>query len=80
MQRSVPERIRGVVADVFGVKVDSLVDGSSPDTIPEWDSLGHINLVLALESEFDVSLGPEDALDMLSVGLIGRVLAEKGVV
>lgn len=80
MQRSVPERIRGVVADVFGVEIGSLSDKSSPDTITEWDSLGHINLVLALESEFDVSLSPEDALDMLSLALIARVLTDKGVV
>lgn len=79
MQRSITDRVRGVVSDVFGVELDSIGDGSSPDTIDAWDSLGHITLVLALESEFDVSLSPEDALDMLSVALIQRILAEKGL-
>ena len=73
------DRIHRIVSDVFGVPVEELSDDSSPDTIPDWDSQAHINLVLSLEVEFGVSLSPEDAMEMLSVRLIRLILAERGV-
>jgi acyl carrier protein len=79
MPQPVADRIRGVVADVFGVPSASLTDASSPDTIDGWDSLGHVNLVLALESEFAVSISPEDAIAMVSIGRIQQVLTEKQI-
>lgn len=68
-----------LIADVLGVPAESVTDDVSADTTPEWTSLAHINLVLALEAEYGISLTPEDALDMLSVKLIRMILAERGV-
>ena len=79
MPQLVADRIRGVVADVFGVPTASLTDASGPDTVEGWDSLGHVNLVLALESEFAVSISPEDSIAMVSIGRIQQLLAEKQV-
>ena len=73
------ERVRKVVSQVFGLAADSITDDSSVDTIEKWDSLSHINLILALEGEFGVSLTPEDVMEMLSVKLIRMILAERGV-
>lgn len=72
-------RINQIVADVFGVSVESLDDTSSPDSIMSWESSSHINLVLSLEVEFNVELSPEDAMEMLSLGRIRAVLADHGV-
>jgi acyl carrier protein len=71
------DRIFRVVSDVLGVPIEKVNDDSSPDTIQAWDSLSHINLILALEAEFAISLSPDDVLEMLSVGLIRTILAEK---
>ena len=71
------DRIFRVVSDVLGVPVEKVTYDSSPDTISAWDSLSHINLILALEAEFAISLSPDDVLEMLSVGLIRTILAEK---
>ena len=70
------DRIFRVVSDVLGVPIEKVNDESSPDTIQAWDSLSHINLILALEAEFAISLSPDDVLEMLSVGLIRTILAE----
>ena len=72
------DRLYRVISDVFGVLVGQLTEETSPDTIPNWDSLTHINLLLALEAEFQVSLSPEDAMEMLSVRLIRMILTEHG--
>jgi len=71
------ERLNRVVSDTLGVHIDSITDESAPDNIEKWDSLSHINLVMAIESEFNIRLTPEDTLDMLSVKLIRIILEEK---
>jgi len=61
----------------MGVPLEEINDNSSPDSIEAWESLSHINLILALESEFSVSLDPEDVMEMQSVSLIRTILDEK---
>lgn len=36
------------------------------NSIPEWDSIGHMQLVAALEEAFDIMLEMDDILDMSS--------------
>ena len=71
-------RVARVIADVLGVPAASLTRDSSPDTLPQWDSLSHLNLVVALESEFGVTLTDDDVMEMLSVSLIEVILTERG--
>lgn len=79
MTPATEDRLYRVVSEVFGLPIEEVNDDSSPDTIPNWDSLSHLNLILALEAEFEVSLSPEDVMEMLSVRLIQIILAEHGV-
>lgn len=73
------EQIYQIVSDVFGVPLETITPASSSDTIETWDSMSHINLILAIESEFTISLSPDEAMDMLTVGLIETILSERGV-
>jgi acyl carrier protein len=73
------DRLYRTLADVFGTHPDTLSDTSSPDTVSAWDSLNHLNLVMALESEFAIRLSPDDAVDMRNIGLIRTILREQGV-
>ena len=70
------EKVFHVVSQVFGVQIDELSEDSSPDTIQAWDSLKHMNLVLALEEEFGVRFSDEKIMQMLSVGLITEAVQE----
>jgi acyl carrier protein len=69
--------VRHIVADLFSIPVEKVTIESSPDTIEVWDSLQHLNLVLALEQEFDVQLTPEEIELLLCVQDIVALLAEK---
>jgi acyl carrier protein len=71
------DRVRRIVADVFEVPLDQVHPDSSPDTISTWDSLRHLNMVLALEQEFGVDFRPEEIEQLLSVELIAALLEEK---
>ena len=46
------DRIRQVIAQTFGLELAAVTESASQQTLDAWDSLGHINLVLALEIEF----------------------------
>jgi len=72
-------RVEDVIADVFGVDRDAVNDTASPATIDGWDSMGHLNLVCALEARFDVSIDIADAMDMVNVPRIKQVLLGYGV-
>jgi acyl carrier protein len=70
------DNLRAVLAGVLRVPVESIGPESSMDNIESWDSLQHMNLVLALEEEFGVSIPDEDAANVTSYRLIKLVLEE----
>ena len=68
-------QVKAIMADIFTVDASSLNGQSSMDNVESWDSLGQINLIAALEEEFDVIFDVEefermtclaDVLDALS--------------
>jgi citrate synthase len=68
-----------VVSRVFGVDESIITDGTSNSTLAQWDSMGHMLLVLELESTYGLQLSPETALNLTSVGSIKQHLNECGV-
>jgi acyl carrier protein len=71
--------LKRTLGEVLGVSEASIDDETSMDTVENWDSLKHLNLVLAIEEKFDVSLTEEQSMEILSYPLIKAVLAEHGV-
>lgn len=71
------ERVRIIVAGVLGLPAGEVRPDSSPDTLPVWDSLQHMNLVLALEREFGLQFTPEEIEELLSVELAAALVEEK---
>lgn len=70
------DRILGVVSAILRVPRDTLTTASSPDTLDHWDSLRHLQLVLALEEEFGLQFRGEEIDAMQSVGGIISILRE----
>lgn len=70
-----PEQL---VAQVFGLLPDEINDATGPGTLEDWDSLGHLNLVLEIEQVYGVALSTDDALAISDVASMKRVLAERG--
>ena len=67
-----------LIAKVFGVPLTDVVPSTSPETIEEWDSLAHMNLVLELEAAYGIALSSDDALDTKDVASLKRVLNDRG--
>lgn len=62
------ESVFSVFAEVFGVSVADLTTTSTREAFEDWDSLGHIRLVSALEAKFGLSLTVQQIESLQSVG------------
>ena len=67
-------RIKKIMSVVFEVPDKEINDKSSPETIETWDSLKHMNLVVALEEEFDIEFNDEEILMLDSFINIKKLL------
>ncbi|HEX3727110.1 MAG TPA: acyl carrier protein [Pirellulales bacterium] len=79
MPENVEERTRQVVAEVLGLSPAEVTLATSHESVENWDSLNLLNILMAIEGEFDVSISPEEAAQFVSVGQIVNVLRTKGV-
>jgi len=77
--RALTDRVRQIAADIFSVPVDGLTAESSPEAIASWDSLNHLNLVLALEQEWGIQFSPEEMEELLSIAKIVSVVSAKSL-
>jgi len=73
----IESKVRGVLADVFGLDAAEIGSDTSADTIEAWDSLQHLTVVLALEEEFDIQFTDEETVAVVSFDLIAATVAEK---
>jgi acyl carrier protein len=77
MNPAIFERVREIAADVLQVRRGALSADSSPETVDTWDSVHHLNLVLALEESFEFQFSPEEMDRMKTVGQIAGIVASK---
>ncbi|MBK98433.1 MAG: acyl carrier protein [Balneola sp.] len=47
-----------------------------PKDIPEWDSLGHINIITAIEDEYDIEITTEKIVKLESVAHFKQIIEE----
>jgi len=71
------DTLKDVMATVLGIVADSINEDTSMDTVEAWDSIKHMNLVLAIEEEFGISIPDEDAANITTYPLIRLVLNEQ---
>ena len=52
-------------SECFGIDETQLA-GLEYQAIPEWDSVGHMGLIAALEEAFDIMMDTDDIIDLSS--------------
>ncbi|MCP4650698.1 MAG: acyl carrier protein [PVC group bacterium] len=70
------EKLFNILRRVAKVSIEEVNEESSPDTIDSWDSLTHINLILAIEEEFEVNFSHDQIARMQSFKSIVECLNE----
>ncbi len=68
MPDDIETQIRQIAADVLNVPLERVTRETSPQTVSNWDSMQQLNLVLALEAQFGITLDPQDIDKIRSVG------------
>jgi len=70
------DRIKNIMSAVFEIPTSEIDGDSSVDTIKSWDSLKHMNLVIALEEEFQITIPDEEVGNLITYPLIKLILKE----
>ena len=68
MAETVSDRVRAIIAEQLGVKLEEVTDSASFIEDLGADSLDTVELVMALEEEFGIEIPDEDAEKMVTVG------------
>jgi acyl carrier protein len=68
------QKIKEIAAQVFETQVN---DDTNQDNCENWDSLRHLNFIIELETEFDVSFEPEEIAAMTSLSIVESMIQQK---
>jgi len=74
---SVESQVKQIVADVLNLPLAQITPQTSPQSVDAWDSVQHLNLVLALEQALGIQFDPEEIEKMQSVESITAVVSQK---
>ena len=72
-------KLEQIFVDIFQMERNQINNETSVDTVEKWDSLAHLNLVLALEESFKITFTEEQSVEILSYPLIKTILNEHGI-
>ena len=56
---AIEEQIRMIVQEVLRIPPEDIGESLCRETDSRWDSMGHLNLIIALEQSFGIQLGTE---------------------
>ena len=73
---TIETKVLTIMKDIFDTEGVALSIDSLPSDIEDWDSIGHIRLMLAIEEEFKIQIPPEKAAELVSVRFIVQYLAD----
>ena len=72
------EKLTKVFADTFGVE-ENEVQNLQYQGIEEWDSVGHMTLIAAIEDEFAIEMDTDDIIDMSSFEKAKEIVAKYNI-
>ena len=72
------ENIQEIFRDIFDDEFLTIESSTNSNDIEDWDSLNHINLVVAIENEFSIKFGFDELSDLKDVGaMVDLIIIKK---
>ena len=71
---SVFEQLQEIMATTLELPTNAIGEASTMEEIEEWDSLGHVHIMVALEQAFDLYMDVDDFAKLDSVPAILQYL------
>jgi acyl carrier protein len=78
-RNDITNSLKTLFVDIFSISEDEIFDESSPDTIENWNSFQHLQLILAIEESFGVSLTVDEVTEIQTFANVRDLLIQKGV-
>lgn len=69
-----------LISTALKVPVSNIGPGTAMKTTPAWDSLAHMELIISLETHYNIMLEGDEIAAMNSVAAIAKQLAQRGLV
>ena len=79
MNEALIKRLNPIFQEVFSDDALQISEATSAKDVEGWDSFAHINLIVALETDFNVSFTTAELGTMNCVGDLITLLRQKGV-
>ncbi len=75
----ITERFKSVICKELRLKTDDVVmeDDTKANQVPGWDSLNHINVILALEKDYGVRFKSIEVLKCKNIGDLQNLVNSK---
>lgn len=73
-----PNPLEAVVAEALRISPSEVTDKLAFNEIPQWDSLAHVELMVALEAAYGVPIDEDRMLELVNVGAIREFLRGNG--
>ena len=71
--------LRQLLSQVFDASPESISESDDADSIAAWDSVHHLELIMALEQHYDIQIDTDEIPNIRTVADIVRVVtAAKG--
>jgi len=64
------ETLRSIISTTLKVPPEKITEATVSDDLAAWDSIGQVNLMMAVEQTFDIMLEAEDFAALMSVRAI----------
>ena len=72
------DKLQATIAITLKVPASKITPETCNEDLPSWDSLGQVNLIMALEQTFDVYIEVEEFANLTSVPAILEYLSKNG--
>ena len=72
------QKLQNIMAATLELSPAAISETSSMDDVDEWDSLGHVHIMVALEQAFDLYMEVDDFAELTNVSAILKFLEEEG--
>ena len=76
MQNDLFPSVANLISQTLGITLEQITGEFSYGDAPEWDSLGHMNLMLALEEKYGIQVTADTITNLVSIPTIINYLME----
>jgi acyl carrier protein len=70
MDNTLINSVSYLISQTLGISRDQITDRFTYGDVPEWDSMGHMNLMLALEEKYGIQVSADTITNLVSIPAI----------